>query len=83
MSECLYKWQYRVERYSLGELEKPGYLGPLGEASWELVCMKRVEEKKPAAQIQWLAVFKRPSVISEIEDHVEKALLLDDDEEEA
>jgi len=52
------QWQYHVEKYSFRELVKPGYLNSLGEVGWELVCLKRLEEK-PAAQMRWLAVFKK------------------------
>jgi len=58
------QWQYHVEKYSFRELVKPGYLNSLGEAGWELVCLKRLEEK-PAAQMRWLAVFKKQLVEKE------------------
>ena len=59
------QWQYHIEKYSFRELAKPGYLNSLGEAGWELVCLKRLEVKKPATQMQWLAVFKRQIVEEE------------------
>jgi len=58
------KWHYHVEKYSFRELVKPGYLNSLGEVGWELVCLKRLEEK-PAAQMRWLAVFKKQIVEKE------------------
>ena len=58
------QWQYHIEKYSFRELAKPGYLNSLGEAGWELVCLKRLEEK-PAAQMRWLAVFKKQLVEKE------------------
>ena len=59
------QWQYHIEKYSFRELAKPGYLNSLGEEGWELVCLKRLEEKKPATQMQWLAVFKKQIVEKE------------------
>jgi len=59
------QWQYHVEKYSFKELVKPGYLNSLGEEGWELVCLKRLAEKQPAAQMQWLAVFKKQIVEKE------------------
>jgi len=59
------QWQYHVEKYSFKELVKPGYLNSLGEVGWELVCLKRLEVKKPATQMQWLAVFKKQIVEKE------------------
>jgi len=59
------KWHYHVEKYNFRELAKPGYLNSLGEEGWELVCLKRLEGKKPATQMQWLAVFKKQIVEKE------------------
>lgn len=59
------QWQYHVEKCSFRELVKPGYLNSLGEAGWELICLKRLEEKKPATQMKWLAVFKKKIVEKE------------------
>jgi hypothetical protein len=59
------QWQYHVEKYSFRELAKPGYLNSLGEVGWELVCLKRLEGKKPATQMRWLAVFKKQIVEKE------------------
>jgi len=58
------QWQYHVEKCTFKELVKPGYLNSLGEVGWELVCLKRLEEK-PAAQMRWLAVFKKQIVEKE------------------
>jgi len=58
------RWHYHVEKYNFRELVKPGYLNSLGEEGWELVCLKRLAEK-PAAQMQWLAVFKKQIVEKE------------------
>jgi hypothetical protein len=59
------RWHYHVEKYNFRELVKPGYLNSLGEEGWELVCLKRLEAKKPATQMQWLAVFKKQLVEKE------------------
>jgi hypothetical protein len=59
------QWQYHVEKYSFRELVKPRYLNSLGEEGWELVCLKRLSETQKAAQMQWLAVFKKQLVKKE------------------
>ena len=59
------QWHYHVEKYTFRELVKPGYLNSLGEMGWELVCLKRLAEKQPAAQMRWLAVFKKQFVEKE------------------
>ena len=59
------KWHYRVEKYTLSQLEKPGYLNSLGEVGWELVCLKRLSGTQQATQMQWLAVFKEQLVEKE------------------
>ena len=59
------QWHYHVEKYTFRELVKPEYLNSLGEAGWELICLKRLTEKQTAAQMRWLAVFKKKLVDKE------------------
>jgi hypothetical protein len=50
---------YRVEKYTLSELENQDYLNALGEQGWELVYLDKLSRTQTGTEANWLAVFKK------------------------
>lgn len=53
------QWHYRMEQYTLSQLEDRGYFDALGEEGWELVYFERLTRTQTGSQVKWLAVFKK------------------------
>lgn len=53
------QWHYRIEQYTLGQLEDRDYFDALGEEGWELVYFDKLSRTQTGNQVKWLAVFKK------------------------
>jgi len=53
------QWNYRVEQYTLSQLEEKNRLDALGEEGWELVYLDELSRTQTGTEVKWLAVFKK------------------------
>lgn len=53
------QWHYRVEQYTLSQLEDRDYFDALGEEGWELFYFDRLSRTQTGTQVKWLAVFRK------------------------
>ena len=53
------QWNYRVEQYTLSQLEEKNRLDAIGEEGWELVYLDELSRTHTGTEVKWLAVFKK------------------------
>lgn len=53
------QWHYRVEQYTLSQLEEKSRLDAPGEEGWELVYFDKLSRTQTGTEVKWLAVFKK------------------------